>query len=323
MNTFLLLALFALAGFILQTTILWLAARICGLDRNNWCSAALIIVIKVFAESTLVGVLAAINTIDEWLVAGFVFIVDAVLTVWLLRRLFGGTRRQSTATWAVNLLAGSVAGIVFVIVFTRCLEGFVWSNSSMTPNIRGYHVVEVLPDGAHLIHAANFPDAHRGIPAGEPSGAIVAETYEYREVPRPAVHTHGADRFLCNKTKFPERWDATVVIFANEPDFKSVKRLVGLPGERVAIREGAVWVNGERLKPPPRLGPIRYEAYQVWPAEDPRTFEVTLGPDEYFVLGDNTNRSLDSRMRGPVKRDQIIGVADLIYWPPARWRIRP
>jgi signal peptidase I len=145
----------------------------------------------------------------------------------------------------------------------------------------------------------------------------VAETYEYREVPRPAVHTRTADRVLCNKTQFPERWDAAVVNFENEPDFNSVKRVIGLPGERISIRDGSVWVNGERLTPPARLGSIRYEPYEIGPSE------VVLGSDEYFVLGDNTTRSLDSRMRGPVTRDQIVGVADLIYWPPARWRIRP
>jgi signal peptidase I len=192
----------------------------------------------------------------------------------------------------------------------------------MSPNIRGYHVVEVLPDGNHLIHAANAPGGER-VPVGEPSGAIVAETFEYRVTTRPATYTHTADRFICNKTKFPERWDAAVFKYPREPAILYVKRLVGLPGETIAIHDGAVWVNGDRLTPPERLGPIRYESEFHLPGEEAREFAVTLGPDDYFMLGDNTNKSADSRMWGPVKRELIVGVADLIYWPPARWRIRP
>jgi len=317
MNVFLLLGLFAAGGLALQTTIVWLAARVCHLDRSSWWRAALVVVIRGVIGTGLTALMLATDVEREWLALTGLVAVDAIVTFWLIGRVIGGTRRKQASAWALNLVAGTTAGIAFATAFTMCLEGFTWVNSSMTPNIRGYHVVEVLPNGNHLIHAANFPGAGRSIPPGESSGAIVAETYEYREVPRPAVHTHSADRFLCNKTKFPERWDASVVEFSNEPTFKSVKRLVGLPGERIEIRDGAARVNGERLTPPARLGPIRYEADLYGPRE------VILGPDEYFVLGDNTNRSSDSRWRGPVKRDQIVGTADLIYWPPARWRYRP
>jgi signal peptidase I len=193
----------------------------------------------------------------------------------------------------------------------------------MSPNIRGYHVVELLPDGNHLIIAANDPNDPRQIPAGERSGAIIAETYEDREVPRPAKHTHAPDRFVCNKTKFPERWDVVVFKHPENPGMMYLMRLVGLPGERIEIRDGAAWVNGGRLDPPTRLGPIRYVSGQDAPGVEAPPFEVTLGPDEYLMLGDNSTRSADSRHFGPVKRNLIVGVADLIYWPPARWRIRP
>jgi signal peptidase I len=188
----------------------------------------------------------------------------------------------------------------------------------MSPNIRGYHVVEVLPDGSHLIHAANHPEGG-GLPPGSASGAIVAETFEYRPTVRPAGYSHTADRFVCNKTKVPDRWDAVVFHYPEMPALLYVKRLVGFPGEQVTINDGAVWVNGERLNPPERLGPIRYTTG----SEREATYVCDLGPDEFFVLGDNTNKSADSRSWGPVNGDQIVGVVDLIYWPPARWRMRP
>jgi signal peptidase I len=323
MNTLTLLTLLLIAGFVFQTTVLWFAAHACQLDRTTWWRAAQLVVVKGVVATGLLVVMLAADVEREWKAIAGLILVDALVTFWLISKVFGGTRRKQARVWLLNLVAGSVSGVVFCFIFAKCFDGFAWGNSSMTPNIRGYHVVELLQDGNHLVHAANFPGDVRGIAPGEPSGAIVAETYEYREVPRPAVHTHTGDRVLCNKTKFPVRWDAAVVNFKNEPTFNSVKRLVGLPGERIVIRDGSVWVNGERLVPPPRLGPIRYESFGDWSFEASDAYELTLGPDEYFVLGDNTNRSPDSRIRGPVKGNQIVGVADLIYWPPARWRVRP
>jgi len=322
MNIFLLLGLVIATGFILQTTVLWLAARICRLDRVKWLRAAAAVGIKLLLELAVAVVLMAAEMMGEWSAWIGLFVVDAILTFWLIGKFFGGSKNKRAATWAVNTAASIAAGIQFAVAMTMLLEAFIWPNSSMSPNIRGYHVVEVLPDGNHLIHAANQPGQDYPAP-GDRSGAIVAETFEYRETTRPATYTHTADRFVCNKTKFPERWDATVFKYPREPDLLYVKRLVGLPGEKIAIHDGGVWVNGERLNPPQRLGPIRYEAGSDSRGYERRRFEVTLGPDEYFMLGDNTNKSADSRMWGPVKRELIVGVADLIYWPPARWRIRP
>jgi signal peptidase I len=323
MNTFLLVGLFLLAVLALQASVIWLATRICRLERRSWWRAAALVIIKVPLGA---GLSALINTVDwpnDWIRAVVLLLADALLTVWLLRRLFGGSRQRAIATWAVQLIAGVVLVLGLVYATKPVLDAFVWPGSSMTPNIRGYHVVELLPDGNHLIIAANDPNDPHGIPAGAPSGAIVAETHEYREVPRPAKYTQSPDRFICNKTKFPARWDAIVFKHPENPELMYVKRLVGLPGERIEIRDDAAWVNGERLSPPARLGPIRYVSGQGPPGVEAPPFEVMLGPDEYLVLGDNTNRSADSRHFGPVKRELIVGVADLIYWPPARWQVRP
>jgi signal peptidase I len=238
--------------------------------------------------------------------------------------LFGGTLTRRLGTWVAHLFAGGITGYILVLGMRMCVEAFIWPNSSMSPNVRGYHVVETLPDGSHLIHAANPPDEQPpAIPPGAPSGAIVAETYEYREAPRPARHTHGPDRFLCNKTKAPKRWDVLAFHYPKDPTLKYIKRLVGLPGEQLVIRDGAVWINGERLAPPAALGPIRFQTEAEVLGTGADEAALTVGPDEYYVLGDNPNRSADSRVWGPVKRDLIIGVVDVIYWPPSRWRLNP
>jgi signal peptidase I len=244
---------------------------------------------------------------------------DVALTALLVRLLFGGPARAAMRTWARQFAGGVAAGLVMLVAGGTCLGAGYIPNSSMSPNIRGYHAVESLPDGTHLVVACNTPGDSGGIPAGQPSGAIVAETYEYREVPRPAGHDFPADRLVWNKMRTPRRWDAVVFSYPDQPGDKFVKRLVGLPGERLEIRDGAAWANGQRLVPPARLGPLRYTAV-------PRSGHEgawVLGPRECFLLGDNTEHCSDSRDRGPVPVRMIAGVVEVIYWPPGRWREQP
>lgn len=89
-----------------------------------------------------------------------------------------------------------------------------------------------------------------------------------------------------------------------------VKRVVGLPGDRIAIRDGHVVRNG-RLADEPFAAPCGGGS-----ACDLDTIVVPLG--HYFLMGDNRGNSNDSRFWGPVPRDQIIGHAILTYWPPGR-----
>ncbi|HJZ90576.1 MAG TPA: signal peptidase I [Gemmataceae bacterium] len=141
------------------------------------------------------------------------------------------------------------------------------------------------------------------------------------------AHTKGTirnpDRFLCNKAKVPMRWDVIAFRFPKNPTVSYIKRLVGMPGETISIKEGAVWVNGERLTPPARLGPVTYRSLGEINENEVPPPDVVLGPDQFFVLGDNTNASADSRDWGPVPRDHVVGVVDVIYWPPGRWRLNP
>ncbi len=86
-----------------------------------------------------------------------------------------------------------------------------------------------------------------------------------------------------------------------------IKRVVGLPGETVAVHDGAVYVNDQRQDEPYIAG-LTTSCYAP-------CGPLTLGPDEYFMLGDNRPNSRDSRAFGPVPLAQIIGRVVLRYWP--------
>jgi len=80
-----------------------------------------------------------------------------------------------------------------------------------------------------------------------------------------------------------------------------VKRLIGLPGETIEVRDGKIYIDGE----------ILVENYEISVPEYV-VLPITLGEDEYFVLGDNRNNSKDSHDYGPIKGDQIKGRVFLI-----------
>lgn len=111
----------------------------------------------------------------------------------------------------------------------------------------------------------------------------------------------------------PQRGDIVVFHPPNMAGQIYIKRVIGLPGEVVELRDGRVYVNGKPLG----------EAWQTIPAPAARWGPAQVGKDEVFVLGDNRPGSLDSRYFGMLTRDRIIGRAVLCYWPPSAWIIYP
>lgn len=85
-----------------------------------------------------------------------------------------------------------------------------------------------------------------------------------------------------------------------------IKRIVGMPGEKIEIKKGRVYANGTLLEEPYIVkGFCEVSCNGNW----------TLGPEQYFVLGDNRNNSTDSHSFGPIKRSLIVGQAWIRYWP--------
>lgn len=122
----------------------------------------------------------------------------------------------------------------------------------------------------------------------------------------------------------PQRWD--IVVFKTvEKDAKHatlVKRIVGLPGERIQIHDGKVYVNGNALELPNFMPKDQY--YTDYP---PMTYGVLPDPQYstvpegcYLVLGDNSGNSRDGRYFGWLPNEHIVGRVACIWWWPSRWR---
>ena len=110
----------------------------------------------------------------------------------------------------------------------------------------------------------------------------------------------------------PDRGDIIVFEYPLDPSKSFVKRVIGLPGDTVEIRDQKTIVDGKILNEPYIKAPEN--------AIYPRT---TVPPNEYFVMGDNRNNSSDSRSWGMLPAKDIIGEAWVSYWPPKDWGMVP
>jgi signal peptidase I len=126
---------------------------------------------------------------------------------------------------------------------------------------------------------------------------------------------HDGECIMVNKVSYhssgPQR--GQVIIF-NPPfdsEYPFIKRVIGLPGETVEIKDGNVFINGTALEEDEYI--MAPPSYTMSAKEIPE--------NEYFVLGDNRNNSNDSHTGWTVPRDNIIGKAWFIYWPPSKWGV--
>jgi signal peptidase I len=129
---------------------------------------------------------------------------------------------------------------------------------------------------------------------------------------------HDGERIFVNKLIYYdeyrwapkiERGDIVVFWYPNDPSKSYIKRVIGLPGETVEVREGTVFINGAVLE----------EKY-LDPGENTSSASqgpIRVNPNYYFVMGDNRDNSSDSRSWGQVPKKYIYGKALLRYWPPS------
>jgi signal peptidase I len=140
---------------------------------------------------------------------------------------------------------------------------------------------------------------------------------------KPGVWCEGAfsDRVLVNRLayRFASPRRGQIVVFkapaaasrcgAGDGGSTFVKRLIGLPGDRISERDGYVYVDGRRLSEPYIDPSLRDHTTATWPR---------VGKGRYFFLGDDRSHSCDSRTWGTVPRGSLIGPVLLTYWPPDR-----
>jgi signal peptidase I len=129
-----------------------------------------------------------------------------------------------------------------------------------------------------------------------------------------SYHLHGVDRGNIVVFTTPPNEDC-----AGPPVSDLVKRVIGLPGEIISLKDGNVYING-RLLPEPFLPPsVRDDTYPG-PSTAPSSLHEAyrIPPGDVYVMGDNRPESCDSRFWGPIRQSSIVGKADVRIWPLSR-----
>ncbi len=125
---------------------------------------------------------------------------------------------------------------------------------------------------------------------------------------------HNNEYVLVDKAAYlfspPQRGD--VIIFHYPLDIRKdfIKRIIGVPGDIVQTTSTSVTVDGHTISEPYIRLPFNYDS-NTW----------KLGPNQFFVMGDNRDNSLDSRIWGPLERSYIVGKAVVVYWPTNEWGV--
>lgn len=217
----------------------------------------------------------------DWLAnLRFVYVLAIAVALYGIKAFFVRTsllsdsRRKGWVETADSLLFAWV--VVFIVLKPLFLQAFFIPSQSMEPTLSGHRAGELAPTG---------------------------EPY------RNSVH----DRLLVLKLPYwyrgPQRGE--IIVFKAPPNADQggrsldyIKRLIGLPGEKLEVRNGAVYINDRRLDEPYTYEPSRND------------FGPIIVPkDHYFMMGDNRNCSADSRFWGPLHRDRIVGKAWFRFWP--------
>ncbi len=140
---------------------------------------------------------------------------------------------------------------------------------------------------------------------------LAQATVVYGQSMEPSLHS--TERLVIEKVSYyfsaPQRHDIVVLDLPQMPELL-IKRVIGLPGETIEIRNGVVFVDGK----------AQDETYVSIPG-DTQYGPLNLRPMTYFVMGDNRINSNDSRAFGPVTRSSVVGRAWLRYWPFRHFRI--
>jgi len=267
-------------------------------------------------QSLLIGVLRLAATV--------------VVPCLIIMRTFRIRVFRSMQAWLPTLIPTVAVGLFVFLVFKPFIcEAYVSPANAMAPTLLGNHWRGRCPECGQPNFCSPVDTRH----GRQATPRMICGSFHVNQIPDVPQRIFSPDRFLVAKFLTPKRWDLVVFEYPENPPTLFVMRLIGLPGETIQIEGGDVWVDGNRLEIPESLRGIKYLAElpdwrsSAWGSKDRR---AVLGADEYFVLGDFSLQSNDSRFwekgasgHNPfvVPKSHMRGVATHIFWPPQRWRV--
>lgn len=329
MSTLAIVFVFVLAAVLVECELLHRLSRLFGAQpTSRWWAAGLI------GIWTLCGATAYV--MQQWAEGAFFHTSPTPVVIAVIMLAIRMTIGVTCVWWVFRLSIGRAVGAYFSYLFLGSaiglgatfalkaivVDAFVISNNSMAPALLGSHYVASCPEchGKAIISTRSNDEYEEQLESRPGICSQCLNTSPFDSYPRAR---HRADRIFVGKWLNPQRWDLLTFRYPRDRKQIYIKRLVGLPGETVRIANGNVFINGIVVSPPALLEGIRYEAdvNAWWNRNGLKEQEWSLGDDEYFVLGDFSLQSADSREWGPVAGADLVGVATVRYWPLRRLAI--
>jgi signal peptidase I len=318
-------------GLLVALTLLWALFLRVGLRwakvqdvTTRRVAFATIVVVVLQIVLMIVSYLVSPNDSAPALILGVAELVAAVLILpcFVIMQVFKASFLRAVRAWLPTLLAPIVMiAVVFLFFRPFLIAAFVTPTNAMAPTLLGNHYQGTCVECGNPAFCS---------PRGQLM--ICRDNLHVTQVTNRGDEVFSADRLLVAKFLRPQRWDIVMFRLPEDPSVLHVKRLVGLPGEEITIKDGQIWANGEVLTPPDAIRGIKYSRPYLWRISDiwgSPDRPARLADDEYFVLGDFSQQSQDSRFwkRGApghnpfaVPESHLCGVVTHIYWPPSRWR---
>lgn len=325
-------------ALLVASTLLWALFLRVGL---GWAKVQDVTTRRVAFATILVIVLQIVLTIVSHLVSptdpapvlilGIAELVAAVLMAcFVIMQVFKASFFRAVQAWLATLVAPIVMiAVIFLVIRPFLIEAFVSPTNTMAPTLLGNHRQGTCVECGNRAFGSPISQQY-----GSPDTPLMIcrDNFHVTQPTDCGDKVFSADRFLVAKFLRPQRWDIVVFRYPEDPSVLYVKRLVGLAGEEITIKDGQIWANGEMLTPPDSIRGIKYvseigESHgEVWGSADR---PAKLADDEYFVLGDFSAQSNDSRLwkhgapghnSFAVPESHLCGVVTHIYWPPSRWR---
>lgn len=323
-------------GLVLAAVVLWALflglglrwAKVPDVTKRRIVFATVISTVLLFTLNVLFLFISPASDV-QLVVLGLVQLATAVVVPCVvISTTFKTPFVRALQAWLPTLLA-SVMTFAFALLVLRpfLFQGFVMPTNSMAPTLVGQHWKGTCPECGKPSYCTLI------LGQNETAGPLhmICDNFHVTEALDNAKTVHAGDRFMAAKFLKPRRWDLVVFQNPEHPSKLDVKRLVGLPGEEVRFQDGAVWIDGVRQSPPDSTQGLEY--LTEWAGPDSwgsKDRPALLGKDEYFVLGDFSVQSYDSRFwqqgvpgHNPfaVPESYLKGVVTHTYWPLHRLRI--
>ena len=314
-----------LVSYLASALFLWLAAKCTRIPQFTFLRAlAATLVLSLIAIGVQWTIMQMVPDVPGWPWLGWVggIGVNVIVTAFVLGALLRTSFWRALGTWLPTVVMSIAAFALIQLVLVPCaVKAYIIPTQAMAPTLLGPHQLGLCP---HCRQAATVyfnPALDRaesvrlGI-CGSCQQAGIATFLDEK--------SHEPDRIIVNKLLTPRRWDLVSYGTLEDPTVRHVKRVVGLPGEEVVIKEGSIWINGAKQEPPPEIAKLTFTSAPDGVREagwgSPER-PLRLGSDEYFVIGDFSLQSVDSRCWGALPGKNIEGVVSVVYYPFARARL--